>query len=321
MCGQWGDSGYCKGAAVTNELPLAVWKKLVDETAGRRSIICIRGGEPFLYPGIIELLSYIKKKDVFVSIDTNGTLLEQYAADIVRLGIDNITVSIDGPEPVHDALRGVQGSFRRIAAGVRKIRQLEKEKDAHKGSVIQTLCCVISADSYKTLPQMPDVARELEIPAIALVPGYYCDKRTGEEYEKIMAQEFQCSARSWKGFCRETSGVDIGELPALLQGFRDNLKDRSLITFMEFSPDEYVAWFSDCSSPVGRKSCGNPRRLIDIQPDGTANFCVDFPDYSLGNIVDSSIEAVWNSAEADRFRAYLAKSLLPICQRCGAKYI
>ena len=32
-------------------------------------------------------------------------------------------------------------------------------------------------------------------------------------------------------------------------------------------------------------------RLIDIQPDGEANFCVDFPDYSIGNVKQASIEA------------------------------
>ena len=67
--------------------------------------------------------------------------------------------------------------------------------------------------------------------------------------------------------------------------------------------------------------CANVERLIDIQPDGSANFCVDFVDYSSGNVRDSSIAAVWNSEAAERFRAYRRKQPLPVCHRCGAKYM
>ena len=61
--------------------------------------------------------------------------------------------------------------------------------------------------------------------------------------------------------------------------------------------------------------------LLDIQPDGEANFCVDFPDYSIGNVRLSSIEALWNGERAERLRAYRRHKPLAVCHRCGAKYI
>jgi len=30
--------------------------------------------------------------------------------------------------------------------------------------------------------------------------------------------------------------------------------------------------------------CRNPWCLVDIQPNGDVNFCIDFPDYTIGNI-------------------------------------
>jgi hypothetical protein len=55
-----------------------------DLPVARTSLL--RGGEPFLFPGIIDLLEYLVAKGIATSVDTNGTVLERYAADLVRLG-------------------------------------------------------------------------------------------------------------------------------------------------------------------------------------------------------------------------------------------
>jgi sulfatase maturation enzyme AslB (radical SAM superfamily) len=60
--------------------------------------------------------------------------------------------------------------------------------------------------------------------------------------------------------------------------------------------------------------------LLDIQPDGEANFCIDFPDYSIGNVRTSTIEELWNGERAQRFRDFRRQTPLAVCHRCGAKY-
>jgi MoaA/NifB/PqqE/SkfB family radical SAM enzyme len=65
----------------------------------------------------------------------------------------------------------------------------------------------------------------------------------------------------------------------------------------------------------------NVENLIDIQPSGEANFCVDFPDYSIGNVKEQSIHEVWNGPRAQRFREFRRDKPLSVCHRCGAKYI
>ena len=54
--------------------------------------------------------------------------------------------------------------------------------------------------------------------------------------------------------------------------------------------------------PSARRSVSNMERLIDIQPNGEANFCVDLPDGSLGDVRRSSIAEIWNGEPARRFR-------------------
>jgi radical SAM protein with 4Fe4S-binding SPASM domain len=65
----------------------------------------------------------------------------------------------------------------------------------------------------------------------------------------------------------------------------------------------------------------NVEKLVDVQPDGSANFCVDFVDYSFGNVKTDSIETLWNGEKAGRFRQYRREHPLAVCYRCGAKYM
>ena len=90
---------------------------------------------------------------------------------------------------------------------------------------------------------------------------------------------------------------------------------------MDLSEEEYKKWFGDTTTPVGPFNCSNIEKLIDIQPTGEANFCVDFPDYTIGNVKESTIEELWNNERAKKFREYRRKKFLAVCYRCGSRYM
>jgi len=319
MCGQWSETGYIrKSGPGKTEMQLADWKRLVDEMAAHGvSWVLIRGGEPFLFPGIIQLLEHLRAKGIEVSIDTNGTMLKQFAADLVRLDGVNMTISVDGPEEVHDAVRGVKGSFRRIEEGLAALREQEQ---ATGRTIERTICFTVSPYSLRGLGDMPEVARRLGIPAIHFVPYYYFPEAVGKKYEEEL-RGLSGHAFSWRGFQHEDSGVDFEEFLRQLRKFRATLGSVKFAPFLELTEDEYRTWFSDASTPVRSQECWNLDGLIDIQPDGEANFCLDFPDYSFGNVRNSTIEEVWNGERAEKFREFRRKKSLAVCHRCGAKYI
>lgn len=321
MCGQWGQEGYfLRGGRKPEDLPVEVWKGLADEVAAHgRAGLGLRGGEPFLYRGIVELLEHIKGKGLSCWMDTNGTLLEEFAGDVARLGIDALHVSIDGPERVHDAVRGVPGAYARIRDGMAAVREACAGLDRRPPETC--IVFTIGPDSYRGLAELPDAARDLGVGTVVIVPYYWFDGRAGEQYERVMAERLGCTAWSWRGFRRETSGVDPDELAGQLRRFRENLGEVACYPFMNYSEADYRAWFGDCTAKVGRLDCRNPWRLLDIQPNGDANFCVDFPDYVVGNAARETIEEMWNGPRAEAFRSLLSEGPLPICNRCGAKYM
>lgn len=112
MCGQRGMYGYLNSPELEmrrNNLPVEVWKGFIDNVKSFRPTILLRGGEPLLYPGIVELMRHISGENLFLVMDTNGTQLRKYAREVAKY-VDHINVSIDGPREVHDFVRGVPGT-------------------------------------------------------------------------------------------------------------------------------------------------------------------------------------------------------------------
>jgi MoaA/NifB/PqqE/SkfB family radical SAM enzyme len=318
MCGQWSEEGYVANRVKNPgaQMDIARWEKIVDEISLYNvKFILIRGGEPFLFPGIIQLLEYINSKGIFISIDTNGTILKKFGKDLVRIGNMHLTFSVDGPEEIHDKVRSVKGGFKKIKENIDFLNEIGKQR------ISKSICFTISKYNYIGLGAMPEVARYLSIPSINIVPYYYFPMKTGKQYEKELNENFNCQAYSWKGFHHETSGIEFDLFMEEYKKYHAYLGEVNNFHFMDFNENDYRTWFSDASTPVHSNVCMNVEKLIDIQPNGDANFCVDFPDYSFGNVRDSTIKDIWNSEKAVQFRDYRRKKPLAVCYRCGAKYI
>jgi MoaA/NifB/PqqE/SkfB family radical SAM enzyme len=73
-------------------------------------VIRFTGGEPLLRPDLEELISLNNKLGIWTTVATNGVLVPSHIRTLKL--VDNVVISIDGPEDVHDALRGA-GSYRK----------------------------------------------------------------------------------------------------------------------------------------------------------------------------------------------------------------
>ena len=82
---------------------------LLDDLAllGTRKI-SFTGGEPFLRQDLGAIIHYCGKKGIVTSINSNGSLVPA-RIDEVR-GISVLNLSLDGPQDIHDFIRG-KGSF------------------------------------------------------------------------------------------------------------------------------------------------------------------------------------------------------------------
>jgi len=102
--------------------PALVEKTLVQGKPLGLSSFKITGGEPLLHPSIRRILSFLSDEGMRLTMETNGTLIDQDMADFLasckNLGF--MSVSLDGADaPTHEKLRGVEGSFDKAVSGIR----------------------------------------------------------------------------------------------------------------------------------------------------------------------------------------------------------
>ncbi|HEY0106457.1 MAG TPA: radical SAM protein, partial [Rhizomicrobium sp.] len=121
-----GHCGSRAGAPRRDELDtsqaLDVVEALAD--AGTREITLI-GGEAYLRRDWLRIVAAIAKRGLYCAVQTGGralTLAKLTAA--AAAGLRGLGVSIDGTEAVHDAIRGVRGSYAHAIGAIRHARTL-----------------------------------------------------------------------------------------------------------------------------------------------------------------------------------------------------
>lgn len=110
-CRYCGSNG---GRARENELDTQECLSLADDLAdlGCKRVSLI-GGEVFLRPDWEVIIQRLVSNGIAVCIVSNGYLIDtQLAERISRLSIESVSLSIDGPEKIHDRYRQ-EGSFAR----------------------------------------------------------------------------------------------------------------------------------------------------------------------------------------------------------------
>jgi MoaA/NifB/PqqE/SkfB family radical SAM enzyme len=104
-------------------MPPRVAHQIIAEGTGLFPILHFTGGEPFAYGALFDLIEAgLQHAYDEILINTNGTLLtptmaHRLAAYGPRL---HLSVSLDGPEAIHDAVRG-QGCYRQAAQGIDRL--------------------------------------------------------------------------------------------------------------------------------------------------------------------------------------------------------
>ncbi len=107
-----------------NALPMKDYKNIIDDL---RDLGCyyvsLAGGEPLILRDIIDRLGYAKQRITYVHLVSNGYLLKKEMAEaLASTKMNEVSISIDGLQELHDSMRGVEGTFEHALAAVDNLR-------------------------------------------------------------------------------------------------------------------------------------------------------------------------------------------------------
>lgn len=104
-------------------MPLDLFMRIADQASEQfpSAKLGFAFTEPLIYPHLGHALKYAHSKKLYTSITTNGLGLKKWAAVMAETRLDELNLSLDGPEDIHNFIRGNKNSFSLALAGIREL--------------------------------------------------------------------------------------------------------------------------------------------------------------------------------------------------------
>ena len=328
MCGQWGDTGTYfdfDRVKLTKKLELKIIESVVRELVPRGlKYVDMEGGEPFLYPQIIELLSFLKSQGLLVKPVTNGTQLTRHARELVEIGVDAINVSVDGDREAHNHVRQAEWAYDRTMEGLAAV--VEERRRAGRHTPLLTISFTMTrhnrASSLRRLCE--DLAGKGLIDVLTIKSSpIWVPEKNGEAYDKLVKRYLGAEGiTSWRGFVEDYQDFAEGarEVASTVQDLKKGRYDFFVKAVPSVPPGDLPRVYTDYSWNLGRTHCPIPYVEPTIEADGNVYPCNLFTDapLSMGNVYEKPFLEIWHGERYQTFRKMLADQggLLPICNRC-----
>ena len=324
MCGQWGRVGSSRNYApeiLKEQLSLKEIENLLSDVKSFKPNITLFGGEPLLYKEWPEVVRMVKEKGMRCNIITNGVLLNDHAEKMVELGVDEIIFSLDGPQDVHDQIRGTPGTYEKAMRGFKKILDLKRGKGLKKPLV--NVSTAVFETNYERLDEVIHSAEEMGASSITFHHLIFIGRETYESHDRIFQGHFSCSSHDWTGFIREhPPNIIPDRLIQVLKIIRSKKTDLDLSVYPNYTDDEikrYYATFHFLPESY-RRRCLSPWIVAYIFPDGSVRPCQSL-NFVMGNTKEAPFKSIWNSKGALKFRGVLKEEeYFPVCPHCTEFY-
>ena len=327
-CGQWGDNGYLLGKSLKElkqrEVPVESYKRLVDQIvdAGWSPLWYIWGGEPMLYPGLIELLYYIKERGMPISLVTNATNVARRADDILDT-CKILYLSVDGPNAeIHNTQRpGVSenyDNFKDVKAALETISE-EKKRRNQKFPYVVPLSCITQYNIDDVVDLYGFTSQYADTQIFYLT--WWIDSQSAKEHSVDFERRFGFKPQTHFGWIGTWKDFDHGVILDKFEEMENISRTQGRCPPMMMpklnTRDDINRYYTDHSDAFGYNQCVSIFMTLEIDSNGDVSLCRDYHDYIIGNITTDAVTDIWNNEAAVKFRRSIStEGIMPVCRRC-----
>jgi len=313
---------YPRGSHLMAEETLDTYiRQLFASSHGPEIQLAWQGGEPMLrgiafYRRSVQLAEKYRTPRQKVShvIQTNGSLINDEWAEFFKANNYLVGLSIDGPREMHDAYRidkNGNGTFdevvraweclRRHDVDVNILCTIHRANGNHGGEVYRFFRDDLDAQYIQFIPIV-----ERATPATISAANRGWDGRRGSDrplykQEGNLVTDRSVGAEQFGSFLNEIFDIwvarDVG---------------RVFVTTFEVALGSWLGQHSQC---IVSPTCG---RSLALEHNGDVYSCDHYvePEYLLGNIRDSHLDALVTSEKQRRFGATKYNTLPEYCKQC-----
>jgi len=276
--------------------------------------------EPLIHPRILEIARAIVEQGFYCAITTNGMMLPRLADALVDIGVHDLTLSADGPAPVHNRIRGGRNSFERLYQGVELVNAAKARGDRRYPLVRFSFtttdhnCGDVLAFVQAVEPLRPV---SINISQLNFITAEMAQAHNAA-YPSVAV------TRSNLG-TMDPAAFDTAGLWAELERVRAYARTRGeAFPLLSLAPnpanrEALTQYYHDPLTFVGGRQCTDPWRMMMIKTDGSVipshGRCYN---YTIGNVESEPLSSLWNNDRFREFRQMLRQGggTLPACARC-----
>ncbi len=274
-----------------HSLTLNDYKRILKQLPLKTRLIDVTGGgEPFLYPQILQLLETIKENGLYGQLMTNGVLLTpSIIRKLINIEWDVIRISLHaGDEESYQAIHG-KNDFEKVCWVVKTLVKLRrKTKKFPKISLL----FVIQRANFNKIRKFNVLAEKLKVDEIEfdnLIPFVHETVLRGKEI--IVVQE---------------DLKKVAQFSKLPNNALEVIKRYNKLYERPISSNSPVSLRKNRFSG---KKCKKVSNSIFITSEGDVHACC-FLSQKMGNVNDASISEIWNTESYKKLRQSLENGRL-----------
>lgn len=299
----------------TRAMPIGLFERILDETCAfcPGAHLGFAYTEPLAWPHLGEALRLAHQRKIYASVTTNGLLLPQRAKELWP-GCKSLSVSIDGPKPVHDHIRRRPGSYARAVSGIEAVSGLREGPEI-------SVFCTVTEHNTGSLRQFLLEMSDLPLKRVGILHNNFVTDDQAVRHNFAYQQDFHATASNI--FDSNPARIDLETLSGELREIaRQRYRFPVTIHPHLIELNELTTYYLKPDVFVGHR-CNDAARMLMIDSDGEAipvhGRCYRFP---IGNIRQESLASIWGHEKLAGLRRTLRCSggLLPGCSRCCSAF-
>ncbi|MBN2280622.1 MAG: radical SAM protein [Candidatus Marinimicrobia bacterium] len=310
MCGQWGEKGIFKTfdkSTLQHQLSIDEIHNIISDVKSARINITLFGGEPLINPDIIRIIQIIKKAGLRCNLITNGTLIHRYANELVESGLDEIIFSLDGPELVHDEIRGIPGTYQNALKGFQKLSEIKKNKNSQKPLI--NINSTIFESNYQIFQDTIEASRPFNPDNLTFHHLLFLDNQRIPKFQEFFQSKFAQNPTDWQGFgCDQIPSIDPQIIINQMKKLSKIRYPFNISFYPNFNDEDIINWYSNFSfrSQSYKNRCKSLWMTAYIFPDGNVR-PYHTMNYNIGNIRHNRFSEIWNNEKYQNYRKYIIK--------------
>jgi len=293
-------------------MPFEVVERVLAECSPHQPVVDFIGGEPLLYPHLVNAVELASQRNVLAAVTTNGLKLKATAEAFVRAKLPLLQVSLDGWDEVSQAARGgVKSSFERLCDGVRAVQEVRGPRPFPIIRILTTITRV----NYSHLDRIQTVIAKLGVRYWGISNYFYLNRHAHERHQAFALFHGLSGPVVAHPIADDVylAPDPVRDLKSCLQRVRQLNRRLGLgIAYAwKIELEKYYSIREASRSCV----CELPFTRLDIQTDGRMAVCVS--GKQVGQVGRDSIAAAWRGRLMARYRQMYERTRpMPMCFRC-----